>query len=45
MLDSPGDELTMTRLPSTSPAYAALSFEQKLAAWQAVAAALREAQG
>ena len=44
-LDSLGAELTLTRLPSTSPAYAALSFEQKLAAWRAVATALREAQG
>jgi hypoxanthine-DNA glycosylase len=30
------------RLPSTSPAHAGRSFEQKLAAWQAVACALRE---
>ena len=40
-----GEALTLTRLPSTSPAYAVLSFEQKLAAWRAVATALREAQG
>jgi len=28
--------LRYTRLPSTSPAHAALSFEKKLAAWRAV---------
>ena len=44
-LDSLGKVLTLTKLPSTSPAYAALSFEQKLAAWRVVAAALREVQG
>ena len=44
-LDSLGDELALTRLPSTSPAYAVLSFEQKLAAWQAVSTALHDAQG
>ncbi|MCE1183465.1 MAG: DNA-deoxyinosine glycosylase [Rhodocyclales bacterium] len=35
----PGFALPTTRLPSTSPAHAALRFEQKLAAWQAVIAA------
>ncbi|MGB3170454.1 MAG: DNA-deoxyinosine glycosylase [Rhodococcus sp. (in: high G+C Gram-positive bacteria)] len=30
--------LTLVRLPSTSPAHASMTFEQKLQAWQAVAA-------
>lgn len=34
--------LALLRLPSTSPAHAARSFEQKLAAWRRVLAALRE---
>lgn len=33
--------LHFTRLPSTSPAHAARGFEAKLAAWQAVQAAIR----
>ena len=32
----PGTALVATRLPSTSPANARLSFEQKLAAWQVI---------
>jgi hypoxanthine-DNA glycosylase len=36
-----GVQVSSTRLPSTSPAYAGLSFAAKLAAWQAVAAALQ----
>jgi double-stranded uracil-DNA glycosylase len=35
--------LPLQPLPSTSPAHAAMRFEQKLARWQAVADALREA--
>jgi len=35
LLSTPG-ELEMTRLPSTSPAHAAMTFEQKLAQWQRV---------
>lgn len=31
------DHLILTRLPSTSPAYAALPFEKKLAAWSLLA--------
>ena len=34
--------LHFTRLPSTSPAHASLSFPQKLRAWRAVAAALKK---
>ncbi|WP_345793255.1 DNA-deoxyinosine glycosylase [Thauera sp. JM12B12] len=33
-------ELFLTRLPSTSPTYASLHFDAKLAAWQAVRAAV-----
>ena len=39
-LEAPWRSLPRRRLPSTSPAHAALSFEQKLAAWQAVKQAL-----
>jgi len=35
-LPAHGIELEMVRLPSTSPAHAAMSFEEKLAQWQAV---------
>lgn len=35
------EDLTITALPSTSPANASWSFERKLAAWQAVAGAIR----
>ena len=34
--------LALTRLPSTSPAHAGRSFEQKLAAWRVVAEALTD---
>jgi TDG/mug DNA glycosylase family protein len=36
-----GRDFRYTRLPSTSPAHAGRSFDQKLAAWRAVARALR----
>ncbi|MDG1292729.1 MAG: DNA-deoxyinosine glycosylase [Pseudomonadales bacterium] len=35
-LDDQERELPMTRLPSTSPAYAAMSFEEKLKRWQII---------
>jgi len=35
-LDGQGRSLPMTRLPSTSPAYAAMSFEEKLKRWQII---------
>jgi hypothetical protein len=38
-------EFRCVRLPSTSPAHAGRSFEEKLAAWRAVAAALRQSPG
>jgi len=37
-----GRRLRLTRLPSTSPAYAALSFEQKRDAWRQIAWALAD---
>jgi len=37
-----GHEFRYVRLPSTSPAHAGRTFEQKLAAWRAVSRALRE---
>jgi hypoxanthine-DNA glycosylase len=37
-----GMPLHLTRLPSTSPANAGLSFAEKLAAWRSVAGALRD---
>jgi TDG/mug DNA glycosylase family protein len=37
-----GREISYTRLPSTSPAHAGRTFEQKLSAWRAVSRALRE---
>ena len=41
-LPTPWQALPLQPLPSTSPAHAAMRFEQKLAHWQAVAAALRD---
>lgn len=38
-------QLTLTRLPSTSPAHAGLGFEAKLAAWQVVRSACAAASG
>ncbi len=38
----PEREMAFTRLPSTSPAHAGRSFEQKLAAWRTVANALAD---
>ena len=38
----PDRRLQFTRLPSTSPAHASLSLEKKLAAWRAVARALKK---
>jgi G:T/U-mismatch repair DNA glycosylase len=35
-----GRDIRFARLPSTSPAHAGRSFEEKLAAWRAVARAL-----
>ena len=41
-LAMPEREIAFTRLPSTSPAHAGRSFEQKLLAWRAVADALKD---
>jgi hypoxanthine-DNA glycosylase len=41
-IESLGRELRFVRLPSTSPAHAGRTFAQKLAAWRAVARALRD---
>jgi G:T/U-mismatch repair DNA glycosylase len=38
LLGARGTELAFERLPSTSPAFASLGFEQKLARWAAVLA-------
>jgi G:T/U-mismatch repair DNA glycosylase len=38
LLGSDGPAVEYLRLPSTSPAHAALSFEKKRAAWKAVLA-------
>ena len=40
-LAMPEREIAFTRLPSTSPAHAGRSFEQKLLAWRAVTDALK----
>ena len=40
--DLPDRGLQFTRLPSTSPAHASLSLQKKLAAWRAVAVALKK---
>ena len=40
-LAMPEREIAITRLPSTSPAHAGRSFEQKLLAWRAVSDALK----
>jgi hypoxanthine-DNA glycosylase len=40
MLSATNRQFEMVRLPSTSPAHAGRNFEQKLAAWRAVAKAL-----
>ena len=40
-LAMPEREIAFTRLPSTSPAHAGRSFEQKLLAWRAVSDALK----
>ena len=41
-VDELGREFRYVRLPSTSPAHAGRTFEQKLAAWRAVARAAKE---
>jgi hypoxanthine-DNA glycosylase len=41
IVESTGRDIRYVRLPSTSPAHAGRSFEEKLAAWQAVTDALR----
>jgi hypoxanthine-DNA glycosylase len=40
-----GVQVNFSRLPSTSPAHAGLSFAAKLAAWKAVAATLQQSPG
>ncbi|MDH3508247.1 MAG: DNA-deoxyinosine glycosylase [Gammaproteobacteria bacterium] len=42
ILDEPFASLPMKRMPSTSPAHAAMPYAQKLEAWSAIAAYLRE---
>ncbi|MGF1547826.1 MAG: DNA-deoxyinosine glycosylase [Thiotrichales bacterium] len=41
LLPARGEALALHRLPSTSPALAQLSFEQKLAAWRTLSASLK----
>jgi hypoxanthine-DNA glycosylase len=44
-VDELGRQFRYVRLPSTSPAHAGRTFEQKLAAWRAVARAARKKSG
>jgi G:T/U-mismatch repair DNA glycosylase len=45
LVERMGRELRYTLLPSTSPAHAGRSFDEKLVAWRAVARALRKQEG
>jgi hypoxanthine-DNA glycosylase len=45
LVERMGREFRYTRLPSTSPAHAGRSFDEKLVAWRAVARALRKQEG